>query len=71
VGLDNYVGYVIVKDKVLYFLHSSYCDDKFVIKLAELSPCFSSNIHVIAEILINKKLVKNWIFGERLSVLAN
>nr|WP_321221756.1 hypothetical protein [uncultured Psychroserpens sp.] len=71
VGLDNHVGYVIGKDEVLYFLHSSYCDDKVVFELAETSPCFSSNIYVFAEISTNKKLIKSWIFDERLSVPSN
>ncbi|WP_051229732.1 hypothetical protein [Psychroserpens burtonensis] len=71
VGLDNHVGYVIVIDKELYFLHSSYCDDKVIIELAEIAPCFSSNIYVFAEISTNKNLVKSWIFNERLNVPVN
>lgn len=68
VGLDNHVGYVLIKDKVLYFLHSSYCDDKVVIELAETSPCFKSNIYVFAEITTNKELIKSWVLEERLKV---
>ncbi|WP_152611497.1 hypothetical protein [Psychroserpens damuponensis] len=71
VGLDNHVGYVVIKDKELYFLHSSYCDDKVVIELAERSPCFTSNIYVFAEISTNNDLVKNWIFNTRLNVPIN
>ncbi|WP_299120528.1 hypothetical protein [uncultured Winogradskyella sp.] len=71
VGLDNHVGYVLIKDKELYFLHSSYCDDKVVIELAEKSLCFESNIYVYAEITSNKKLIKNWIFNERLNIRSN
>ena len=71
VGLDNHVGYVLIKDKELYFLHSSYCDDKVVIELAQTSPCFSSSIYVFAEISTNRRLIKSWIFEERLSVPAN
>ncbi|BAO75859.1 hypothetical protein [Winogradskyella sp. PG-2] len=71
VGLDNHVGYVLIKDKELYFLHSSYCDDKVVFELAEKAPCFGSNFYVFAEITTNRKLVKSWIFGERLSIPIN
>ena len=46
VGLDNHVGYVLIKDKELYFLHASYYDDKVLIELAETSPCFASNFYV-------------------------
>lgn len=68
VGLDNHVGYVLIKNKTLYFLHSSYCDDKVVIELAETSACFASNIYVFAEITTNKTLVANWINNKRLNV---
>jgi hypothetical protein len=71
VGLDNHVGYVLIKDKKLYFLHSSYCVDKVIIELAETSPCFGSNIYVFAEITTNKKLIKSWVFNERLSIPVN
>ncbi|MBR9913279.1 MAG: hypothetical protein GYB32_00395 [Algicola sp.] len=68
VGLDNHVGYVLIKNKELYFLHSSYCDDKVVIELAETSPCFSSNYYVFAEISTNRALLKKWLFKEHLPV---
>lgn len=71
VGLDNHVGYVLIEDKELYFLHSSYCDDKVVIEFAENSPCFASNIYVFAEISTNRNLVKNWILNKRLNVPIN
>ncbi|WP_298754255.1 hypothetical protein [uncultured Psychroserpens sp.] len=71
VGLDNHVGYVLLKDKELYFLHSSYVDDKVMIEDAEISPCFSSNIYVFAEISTNKKLIESWILNERLNVPTN
>ncbi|WCO01431.1 hypothetical protein [Psychroserpens ponticola] len=71
VGLDNHVGYVLVKNKELYFLHSSYCDDKVVVELAKKAYCFSSNIYVFAEISTNKNLIKRWILNERLNVPAN
>lgn len=71
VGLDNHVGYVLIKDETLYFLHSSYCDNKVVIELAETSPCFGSNIYVFAEITTNKILVANWITNTRLNLPSN
>ena len=68
VGLDNHVGYVLIKDKELYFLHSSYCDNKVVIELAEHSYCFQSNLYVFAEISTNDALIKKWILDTRISV---
>jgi hypothetical protein len=61
VGLSNHVGYVLIKNKELYFLHSSYCDDKVVIEKAANSPCFQSDIYVFAEVTTNRKLVQKWI----------
>jgi hypothetical protein len=68
VGLDNHVGYILIHDNILYFLHSSYYDNKVLIELAETSPCFKSNIYVFAEITTNKNLVKKWILNEVLKI---
>lgn len=68
VGLDNHVGYVLIHDKILYFLHSSYYDNKVLIELAETSPCFKSKIYVFAEITSNNSLVKKWILNEGLHI---
>ncbi|MFI1745011.1 hypothetical protein [Thalassobellus sediminis] len=68
IGLDNHVGYVLIKDKELYFLHSSYYDDKVMIELAEKSPCFGSQFYVFAEITTNRELVKKWILNEALII---
>lgn len=63
VGLDNHVGYVLIKDGELYFLHSSYYEDKVMIECAKTSPCFSSSYYVFAEISTNKNLLKKWILN--------
>lgn len=68
VGLDNHVGFVLIKDKEIYFLHSSYYENRVMIELAEKSVCFRSNLYVFAEITTNKKLIKKWIFNEKLKV---
>ncbi|MBC3758228.1 hypothetical protein H7U19_07425 [Hyunsoonleella sp. SJ7] len=68
VGLDNHVGYILIKDHELYFLHSSYYDDKVIIELAETSPCFISKYYVFAEITTNKDLMRKWILNERLII---
>lgn len=69
VGLSNHVGYVLIKNKELYFLHSSYCDNQVVIEYAEHSYCFESDIYVFAEISTNKKLLKKWIFNEYIPIV--
>ncbi len=71
VGLDNHVGYLLLKEKELYFLHSSYYDGKVMIELAKASPCFTSDIYVFAEITTNRKLLKHWILNDSLLVPIN
>lgn len=61
VGLSNHVGYVLIKNDELYFLHSSYYDDKVMIEKAATSPCFQSDIYVFAEITTNRRLIQKWI----------
>ncbi|MEM9680288.1 MAG: hypothetical protein AAF901_08185 [Bacteroidota bacterium] len=68
VALDNHVGYILIKDRSLYFLHSSYCDYEVMIEPAKTSPCFVSDIYVFAEVTTNKALVKKWIFNEALVI---
>lgn len=68
VGLDNHVGYILIKNKELYFLHSSYYDDKVMLELAETSPCFKSNIYVVAEVTTNRNLIRKWILNEPLNI---
>lgn len=69
VGLSNHVGYLLIKDKELYFIHSSYCDYEVVIELAEHSYCFESDIYVIADLSNNKPLLKKWLFNERIPIV--
>ena len=68
VGLDNHVGYVLLKDKEVYFIHSSYCDNSVVIERAEQAPCFQSDFYVFAEITTNRELIKKWIWNTRLAI---
>lgn len=64
VGLSNHVGYILLKNKEIYFIHSSYYDNKVMIELAEQSYCFESDIYVFAELSTNKKLLKKWLLNE-------
>lgn len=64
VGLSNHVGYVLINNNEIYFIHSSYYDNKVMIELAEQSYCFESDIYVFAELSNNKPLLKKWLFNE-------
>ncbi|NQY06601.1 MAG: DUF3810 family protein, partial [Flavobacteriaceae bacterium] len=69
VGLSNHVGYLLIKDKELYFLHSSYYDNKVMIEDAVDSPCFLSEIYVIANLTNNKELLRKWILNTEIPVV--
>jgi len=71
VGLDNHVGYLYMKNKELYFIHSNYIDDKVMLEKAQYSAAFQSNIYVIAEITTNEELLEKWRKGEVVNVIRN
>ena len=61
VGLDNHVGYVLIRNGTIYFLHSSYCDNEVIIEPILKSDCFLSNIYVFAELSTNPNFLKKWL----------
>ena len=61
VGLDNHVGYVVIRNGAAYFLHSSYCDNEVVIEPILESDCFLSNIYVFAELSTSPYFLKKWL----------
>lgn len=68
VGLSNHVGYLLIKNKELYFIHSSYYENRVMIEPAELSYCFQSDIYVFAELSTNRGLMKKWLFNETIPI---
>lgn len=64
VGLDNHVGYLLIHDKNLYFIHSNYIEDRVMIEEAARSLAFESSIYVIADITYNDALITKWIRNE-------
>lgn len=71
VGLDNHVGYLYMKNKELYFIHSNYIEDKVMLEKAIYAPAFQSNIYVIAELSTNELLLERWRKGETVPVIRN
>lgn len=69
VGLDNHVGYLYMKNKELYFIHSNYIDDKVMLEKAAYSQAFQSKIYVIAEITANEELLEKWRKDETINVI--
>lgn len=71
VGLNCHVGYLFVKNRELYFIHSNYIKGYVMIEKAEYSQAFGSSIYIIADITHNPDLILNWIKGKTIPVVTN
>jgi hypothetical protein len=72
VGLDNHVGYLLIRQATPFFIHSNYIGDGGVcIELASQSEAFlGSGAYVITQISNNKTLVKKWLTQEEIVVVT-
>lgn len=69
VGLDNHVGFVYKKGKVLRFVHASYYNPKIGVQSEKLNsdnPLSNSAYRVIGRIL-DDSMIKKWILNEEWS----
>jgi hypothetical protein len=71
VGLDNHVGYLLLQNETLYFIHSDYISDKVVFEIAENSMAFNSWTHVICPITNNRELTNDWILNREIPIVKN
>ncbi|UTW63164.1 hypothetical protein KFE98_03130 [bacterium SCSIO 12741] len=71
VGLDNHVGYLLHREKGLFFLHSSYMDPVAVViePLNDSEAFWASNRWVLADITHNRFLMEKWLKQETISVV--
>ena len=69
VGLDSHVGFLYLKDRALYFIHSDYVSDKVTAELAATSAAFVSNMYVFCPISGNRSLTKKWLDNERIPIV--
>jgi hypothetical protein len=61
VGLDYHVGYIMVENDHVYFVHSDYFNDKVVKELASTSQGFhATQNYVLGEITNNPQLMQKW-----------
>lgn len=68
VGLDNHVGYLLIRGGDYYFIHSNYIENRVMIEKARTAPAFQSTIYVVAELSTNDELLKKWRSGEVVKV---
>jgi hypothetical protein len=69
VGLDNHVGFLLIRQGNYFFIHSNYIDDKVMIQDALTAPAFQSAVYVIGEITTNPLLLEKWRKGEVVKVI--
>ena len=72
VGLDFHVGFLLFRNKELYFIHSNYIGAVGVVfEKAIFSDAFNAaSAYRIAEISPNEKLLEKWVKGEAISVIS-
>lgn len=62
VGLDYHVGFLVIQNHEVYFVHSDYFNNKVVREQALTSTGFgATKSYVIGEITNNTNLIKSWI----------
>ncbi len=71
VGLSCHVGYLLIRNSEAWFIHSNYIHSGVMVELARDSEAFDSNVYVISEITYNRKLIKKWILGERMTIICD
>ena len=69
VGLSCHVGYLLIRNNEVYFIHSNYMHSGVMIERAADSDAFVSNIYVISDITYNDKLTEKWILHEFIPII--
>jgi hypothetical protein len=70
-GLDSHVGYILFREKELFFIHANYLrEEGVIIEIAENSEAFNSSVYYISEITSNDELIKKWISREVIDILT-
>ncbi len=71
VGLSCHVGYLLIRNNEVYFIHSNYFHSGVMIERAADSDAFVSNIYVISDITYNDKLTEKWILHEFIPIIKS
>ena len=67
VGLDYHVGFLVVENNEVYFVHSDFFNGKVVREKAATSTAFtSSQYFVLGEITNNSLLLRKWLYNIRI-----
>ncbi|MCB0397844.1 MAG: hypothetical protein KDD36_14425 [Flavobacteriales bacterium] len=69
VGLDYHVGFLLIRNKEVFFIHSSYLNREGVmIEKAQDSPAFASNTYILVSITHNAPLLEKWLMNEEVKI---
>jgi len=69
VGLESHVGYLLIRNGEVFFIHSNYIGDGGVaVELALESAAFPSSTYYIASISTNPALMINWLNNTQIEV---
>lgn len=69
IGLDNHVGYLYIKSKNAYFIHSNYIEGMVMAEAIEDSEAFYSSSYYISNITSNNRLMEKWLLQEDIKVV--
>ncbi len=68
VGLSSHVGYLLIHNKELYYIHSNYGKLAVMLEYAETSQEFVDNQYFVAKITRNDDLIRKWLMNEEIKV---
>jgi hypothetical protein len=71
VGLSNHVGYLLIHENDLFFIHSNYGTLKVMLEYAETSEEFMDSQYYIAGITYNDDLIRKWLLNEEIKVFRD
>lgn len=68
VGLDYHVGFLLIRNRQYFFIHSSYFGtDGVSFEKAEESMAFYSQVYYLSAISTNRSLIETWLNGSFIS----
>lgn len=66
-GLSYHVGYILIENQEIYFVHADFFSDQVIKeKLTESKAINTSSIFVFGEVTNNRKLINAWLNQEKL-----
>ncbi len=68
VGLSSHVGYLLIYNKELYYIHSNYGKLAVMLEYAETSQEFIDSQYFIAKITHNDDLIRKWLLNKEIEI---